>query len=254
MSDLNKTLRILWPPVSAVLKQALSEHSPEARRQCKLLVQRLDKIAAQDDDEALAGWAKDEAARLRRAMDRTKAHRPSHSGAPTPETREAVENRKAATDPIADLYRRGAIDADQEQAAEEISRLYQAMVQRLDAVSRDYREAKVQTSKGPPVDPAGGLPERLAERHHWTYGPWSREMLQTPADPRQPGKGTLYGLVMAVLIDGRSVEYVRKAYRVRSERVTARIQTALHRYLQLRQAPPENPGAWFAETAEAVDG
>lgn len=243
-------LQSVWPAVQSLARIAVFE-GKNGREYGGQLANKLQAIGQRSGTpEDLRQWAGDAESQLRGHLKRAAPPKRSDDSGPTPET--AAKLRKPQKDVIDRLYENGVIDGDQHDAAEEIRSIYEAVSKRLTARARDYRDVKVQTTMGAPLDPSGALPSRLARLHGSVYTPWCAELKQRPAVERgNAQRGSHYAMMMDVLIKGKSIREIIRAYSLRNGEGGPRVADGLRRYLQLRKAPPEEPAQWPYEAESA---
>ena len=209
----------------AVLSQSFDMRMPEAREKAEKLRDNYLQMAVNLDQQiALMG------ARARRNIKRAEKIgkilevnrnrnliRARHDA--TPELLVKPRSR----DPIQMLLEKNKLDTNQERAAREIAKVYQAVVAALMAKISRLGIGRGPKHRGSPEDQ---MPEEIATWHHDRYLPWARALAQKD-DISLP-------LVIDVAVDGHSVNAACRYRRVGYQRGVKLIGEALTLYAEYR--------------------
>jgi hypothetical protein len=152
---------------------------------------------------------------------------PPSGDLPTPQTR-----ARLVQDPVRHMLRKGTLEQEHVDAAEEIRDVFEAVTAGLLASARrlDVHEVIAGSERRAFRQPIERLPERLGTLWRRRYKPWADAVDAVEVGRSANARWSALGLTIAVLVDGRTLNAIDRELRLRRGTAAAQFRGALHRY------------------------
>lgn len=140
--------------------------------------------------------------------------------------------RKLSPDPVRRLLDSGKFSAHQAQACDEIRKIFRFFATRLGPAARDYTKT-LPVGRGRRFlvrQPLDGMRRSLSEAYERHFRPWSRRMAERPAVRSNVAGFSCFDLVVAVVVDERSLRSLEREVGIRNGALTAKLKEALDAY------------------------
>ncbi len=152
---------------------------------------------------------------------------PASGDPPTPQTR-----ARLGQDPVRHMLGKGTLQREHADAAKEIRDVFEAVTAGLFASARrlDVEEVISGAQRRAFRQPVERLPERLGVLWRRRYKPWAEAVDGIKVGVTRNARWSALGLVIAVLVDGRSLHGIDRELKLRRGTAAAHFRGALHRY------------------------